>query len=209
MKENISLSWFFDYLYENKPNFIKLATMDTIIKDLKNIPDFNKYFQEMSDEDKQVLDELEKRYKRKEFDDAEYHNLADGIKNKYYKVTNMCREFYMFQNFRNQVDSTRYIYCECLMVEERASHKQFTLAVFFDAGTDGNINYNNMVHHEVKEEHINLYCNEMKFPGINLSDASYFAGKEQFFRDFSEMKLYVEKIQNEKRYQTSQEKYKI
>ena len=60
----------------------------------------------------EMIDELEKRYKRKEFDDAEYHNLADGIKNKYYKVTNMCREFYMFQNFRNQVDSTRYIYCE-------------------------------------------------------------------------------------------------
>ena len=204
MKENISLSWFFDYLYENKPNFIKLATMDTIIKDLKNIPDFNKYFQEMSDEDKQVLDELEKRYKRKEFDDAEYHNLVDGIKNKYYKVTNMCREFYMFQNFRNQVDSTRYIYCECLMVEERANHKQFTLAVFFDAGIDGIINYNNMVYHEVKEEHIIDYCNSLIMPGITLSDASYFASKDKFFSNFSDMKMYVENERAKRNKNTNQ-----
>ena len=206
---NDLLPWFFNYLYKNDSDLIKTATMDTIIKDLKDISDFNKYFQEIYKEYEEALNELEKRYKHKEFDDAEYHNLVDGIKNKYYKTTNMCREFYMFQNLRNQVDSTRYIYCECLMVEERASHRQFTLAAFFDAGIDGNINYNNMVHHEAKEKHIKIYCDEMKFPGIKLSDASYFAGKEQFFKDFSEMKEYVEKIQDDKRYQTTQKKYQI
>lgn len=200
----IDLKWFFDYLYKTNYPLLKKASMDTIINDLKNIPDFNKYFQEILKEDKEILDKLESRYKKKEFDDAEYHNLVDGIKNKYYKTTNMCREFYMFQNFRNQVDSTRYIYCECLMVEERASHKQFTLAAFFDAGTDGDIDYNKLVHYEVKEEHIIDYCNSLIMPGIALSDASYFASRENFFSNFSDMKMYVENERAKRNENTSQ-----
>ena len=70
-----SLSWFFNYLEENNHPIIKTANFEKVVSDLKEIPDFQKYFRDTKEE----LKELNKKYTNGEIKDDEYNRLKKNF----------------------------------------------------------------------------------------------------------------------------------
>jgi hypothetical protein len=164
-----SLSWFFNYLEENNHPIIKTANFEKVVSDLKEIPDFQKYFRDTKEE----LKELNKRYTNGEIKDDEYNKLKEELLNEDYTILNSHAEFYLYQDPNFNAESTKYIYCECLSVKDENTGQKLLLYAYFDAGTDGVVG-NEFQHGTTTQSFIN-FSNSLVSPGLKQFDGVYYS----------------------------------
>jgi len=179
------LSWFFNYLEENNHPMIKIANFEKVVSDLKEIPDFQKYFRNTKEE----LKELNKKYTDGEIKDNEYNKLKEELLSEDYIILNSHAEFYLYQDPNFNAESTKYIYCECLPVREENTGKKILLYAYFDAGTDGTVG-NEFQHGTTEQIFSNFLSTLIKPNGLKQFDAMYYATNPPH-ADFSEIEEIV------------------
>jgi len=72
------LDWFIDYLISN--NLIKTSSKDTVINDLKSVSEFKRFFDIMTEKEKDKLQKLKKQFNNGEIDKGYFNRTTHVIK---------------------------------------------------------------------------------------------------------------------------------
>jgi len=179
-----NLSWFFDYLEKTNSPIIKIGNLEKVISDFKKISDFEKFFKDS----KKEMQKLNKQYTDGELTKDKYDKIKNQLIENDYTILDSHAEFYLYQDPKLNVKTTKYIYCECLSVRDENTGKKILLYAYFDAGIDGKIG--NEFEHGTTTQNFLSFSNSLASSGLAQFDATYYATKP-ITSNFSEVENYV------------------